>query len=162
MVEDGVVRCIVDLPGRLFRETSTPVSVWLLGPPEHETDRGPLLIDARAALSGQGTTHRALDTGGQDRILAVWNAWLAGQDAEEPGFSTAPSRRQIRDQSYTLSPSRYLRPASATTRGPGPARHDPRSLTDLHLELVQLQEHARYLDAVVGSQVTRILGGGRP
>ncbi|HEY6798604.1 MAG TPA: N-6 DNA methylase [Kineosporiaceae bacterium] len=161
MVEDGVVRCVIDLPGRMFRETSTPVSIWVLGGPQPQTDRGVLLIDARDTTSGEGSTHRVLDAAGKDRILKVWNAWSTGQAADEPGFCAAPSRSEIRDRSYVLTPSSCVRPASTPSGLPGPARHDPRTLAELHGELVRLHEHARHLDASVDAQLTRIFRGGR-
>jgi hypothetical protein len=58
MVDRGAVRCIIDLPGHLFRESTAAVAVWILAHPGDDARPEVLLIDARAAARKDVPTHR--------------------------------------------------------------------------------------------------------
>jgi type I restriction enzyme M protein len=166
MIEDGVVRCVIDLPGRLFRETTVPVSIWVLGPPNAGSRGGVLVIDAASAVSRQTSTHWIMTPAGQDRIVTAWSRWSAddGTLEAEPGFSAMPTLEQIRDQGYVLAPARYLEPAQPTRQGgvPEGAMDDHQVLTGLQHDLAQIHEQAKELDESLDKYLARLVRRSSP
>lgn len=153
MIEDGVIRSVIDLPQYLFRETTSQVSIWILGPPRGGHRREVLLIDGEQATARQGSAHRVVTPAGKDRIVAAWRRWSTSGttfDAESD-FAASLGIEQIRDNGYVLAPARYLTssPSAGHRHEPGIARSDPRVLDRTRLELARLQSRADELDAVL-------------
>ena len=159
MIEDGVIRGVIELPANLFRETSVPVSLWVLGPRRSGPHRGVLLIDGASEVTQQTSAHRVLTASGRDRIVKAWREWSACGGTGEPGFSVVPTIEQIRDQNYALASRRYLEPTSSARRHlvPGVASADLPSLAELHRELARLQTQATELDAALDDYLTRLV-----
>jgi type I restriction enzyme M protein len=78
MLDRGVVRCVVELPVHLFRETAVPVTIWILGPARSTGARDVLLIDGRAAAERVSTTHREVTEQGCDAIVDLYRGMLEG------------------------------------------------------------------------------------
>ncbi len=112
MIEDGTIRCVVSLPGYLFRETSSEVALWVLAHPEEHRGRDVLMVDARSAAVTDGRTHRVLTTSGCQGIIEAYQDWLkdpASQTCERAGCTvTRASAMDIRGSGYDLRPSTYL------------------------------------------------------
>ncbi|OLT37382.1 hypothetical protein BJF79_29555 [Actinomadura sp. CNU-125] len=121
MIEEGVVECVVWLPGKLFRETSIAVTVWFLAAPG--TRSGPvLLVDARRMGESRGR-QRFLADRERAAIVACHRSWTNGERGyADPleGIGTAVSApvERLRDGAYSLDPSEYAETASG---GPGAA-----------------------------------------
>ena len=112
MVKRGAVRCVVALPSHLFRETTVPVTVWILAHPRYDAGRDVLLIDARAAARKDGPTHRVLTERGCRAILDAYQGWLDGS-ATFSGLvsdvtATTATVTEIREHGYDLQPVTYL------------------------------------------------------
>ncbi|MEJ3742814.1 N-6 DNA methylase [Actinomycetes bacterium KLBMP 9797] len=144
MVDHGVVRCVVELPGHLFRETTIPVSVWVLRSAADDSRPDILLMDARRAARQDGRTHRVLTTTGCETILTTYRSWLTGtfdQTAAADGITaTAVPIDQIRRSGYHLHPDAYLRPKTGTR----PLSGNPQADLDRLLgEIRRLDQQAR-------------------
>ncbi|GAA3744764.1 hypothetical protein GCM10022225_30530 [Plantactinospora mayteni] len=138
MVEQGVVRCIVELPKQMFRETASPLCLWLLGRPTQRPDHEVLLIDAKKATEPAGRTHRILTDEGSRHIVDLYRTWSeAGGGPVQPTGNLAAvsvSLERLREHDHDLTPSTYLRPPvpDVTNRSPSPAalRAELRRLDD--------------------------------
>lgn len=112
MVKRGAVRCVVALPGHLFRETTVPVTVWILARPGDDAGRDVLLIDARAAARRDGPTHCVLTERGCRAILDAYQGWLNGSAAfsgpVDDVTATTATVAEIREHGYDLQPVTYL------------------------------------------------------
>ncbi|MEW2144172.1 N-6 DNA methylase [Micromonospora vinacea] len=110
MVEQGVVRCVITLPRNLFRETATPVTVWILTHPTDPPREDILLIDAQQATRTDGS-YRVLTEDGCADILHTYRYWLHGSTAlhhsSSPVTVVAVTRDQARDHDYALQPAAY-------------------------------------------------------
>jgi type I restriction enzyme M protein len=144
MVEQGTVRCIIELPKRMFRETASPLSLWVLGRPERRPQHGVLLIDAKTATEQAGRTHQILTDAGSRQIVDLYRAWsdVGGDPIQPTGDIAAVSvtLERLREHDHDLTPSTYLRsPAlDATSRPPSP--------TALRAELHRLDDVATAAD----------------
>jgi len=76
IVEDGLVDCMVALPGQLFHTTTIPVCLWFLrkGKPEHRKGQT-LFIDARKLGYMEDRVHRNLSDEDIARIAGAYHAW---------------------------------------------------------------------------------------
>jgi type I restriction enzyme M protein len=112
MVDSGVVRCVVALPGRLFRETTSAATLWILGRPDDNAPRDILLVDAQAAAHADGPTHRVLTAAGSRGVLAVYRDWLARTTdfplAVGAVTATTVTIEQVQQHGYDLHPTTYL------------------------------------------------------
>jgi type I restriction enzyme M protein len=112
MLDRGVVRCVVELPVHLFRETAVPVTIWILGPARSTGARDVLLIDGRAAAERVTTTHRELTEQGCDAIVDLYRGMLGGSlpfplTYDKPS-ATLVDLSELREHGYELRPSTYL------------------------------------------------------
>ena len=139
MVEHGVVRCIIELPKQMFRETASPLTLWLLGSPTQRPDPEVLLIDAKKTTEPAGRTHRILTDAGSRHIVDLYRAWSgAGGGPIQPTgdiAAVAVSLERLREHDHDLTPSTYLRPPApdVTSQSPSPMtlRDDLRRLDDV-------------------------------
>jgi type I restriction enzyme M protein len=159
MLEDGVIRCVIDLPGHLFRETTVPVSIWLLSRAAIGPREQLLLIDAASLTERSTPSHRLLPTAGQDRLVDTWQHWRdprpdAGpprRDPALPDVAVTPTLQQARENAHVIAPARYLprRPLPRTQHSPRNIRATEASRADLRRELDQLQARAHDLDTAL-------------
>jgi type I restriction enzyme M protein len=152
LVERGVVLGVVELPDRLFSNTSVPVSVWLLGPPTAAAG-DVVFVDAReAGATDKG--RRVLRDEDVRGVVAAYRAVRPVRNGEvpfgsrgggsEPFAAVAVPRGSIRDVEYSLRPAVHL------STGPRP----PRAGADAEDELLrvwrivaQRQQRVRQADA---------------
>lgn len=156
LLEKGVVRCVVELPDQLFRETTVPVTVWILGTARPSGAHDVLLINGRAAAQRVSTTHRELTEQGCDAIVELYRGMLAGSLPlpliDDKPSATMMDLPELREQGYDLRPSAYLsrhRSPTATER----TSADLRAFTD---GLAQLDASARAADRDLEEQLRRL------
>ncbi|MEH1128384.1 HsdM family class I SAM-dependent methyltransferase [Micromonospora sp. CPCC 206061] len=119
MVTRGAVRCVIELPGRLFRETTSPITLWVLGRPEERRHHKVLLIDGKEATERDGATHRVLTDVGSDTIVALYQEWLEGSgdllQRVNSVTATAVTVDRLEQTGYDLRAAAYHRPAAPDT-----------------------------------------------
>ncbi|MGP3949188.1 N-6 DNA methylase [Streptomyces sp. 7N604] len=153
LVEQGVVRCVLELPDRLFSSTSVPVSVWFLGSPANAC-KDVVFLDAREV----GTTHKGRRVLGDEDVQAVVEAYRMARSSrvgEQPladggvrnGLvpTAVVSREAIRETGYSLRPTVHL----------GTGRHQPpvtdRAVTQAWHTVEQLRWEVQEADADVAA-----------
>lgn len=154
MVEHGVIRCIIELPRQMFRETASPLTLWILGGPTRRPDHEVLLIDAKKATEPAGKTHRILTDAGSRHIVGLYRAWseASGGPVRPTGdiAAVAVNLERLRERDHDLTPSTYLRPPApdVTSRSP--------SLTTLRAELRRLDDAADAADFALDRLLDRL------
>jgi type I restriction enzyme M protein len=121
IIEADLVDCIVSLPGQLFYSTQIPVSLWFLarnkkngrgehGKPLKNRSGEILFIDARKLGRMEDRTHRTLDESDITAIANTYHAWRGddGPYEDAPGFCKAASFDEVHDNSFVLTPGRYV------------------------------------------------------
>jgi type I restriction enzyme M protein len=120
IVEANLVDCIVALPGQLFSTTQIPVSLWFL---TRDKSNGlvrdkmlrnrtgeVLFIDARALGTMQSRTLKVLTDDDIAKIADTYHAWReTGEKYQDvPGFAKAAKLAEIAENSFVLTPGRYV------------------------------------------------------
>ncbi len=113
MVENGIVECIVSLPDRLFYNTGIPACVWFLANNEKQKKRPAsqiLFIEARSLGRMITRSNRELSPDEINTIAGVYHRWLGNESKYKdiPGFCKSAQLKDISDQAYLLTPSRYV------------------------------------------------------
>ncbi|TKD67691.1 DNA methyltransferase [Pseudalkalibacillus hwajinpoensis] len=110
MVEDGLVECIVLLPGKLFYSTPAPVSLWILSKDKSERNNETLFIDASRIYTDTSRTHRKLTSENINEISNTFKNWLRNTDEYQdiPGYCKSVNTETIRDNDYSLYPGHYI------------------------------------------------------
>ncbi|WP_131802332.1 N-6 DNA methylase, partial [Parafrankia soli] len=155
MIKNGVVECVAALPARMFRETSAPVTLWVLRKPSRDSRRDVLFIDATSAGTVIDRTYRVLTDEDISRITGAYRDWRGSRPGEYrgvPDFAAAVTSERILGRSSRLAPAPYV----AT----GPAGIDVdatmASLRSLRKELDQHEYQAACADAAVAEHLRRI------
>lgn len=116
----GLVDCIVSLPGQLFSTTQIPVCLWFLTRDKSNglsrdkklRDRtGEILfIDARGLGTMISRTLKELTDQDITKVADAYHAWreVGGRYEDVPGFAKSVSVGQVADQSWVLTPGRYV------------------------------------------------------
>ncbi len=124
LVEADLVDCVVALPDKLFLNTGIPASLWFLAKDRsgngHRKRTGEVLfIDARQLGTMVTRARRELNEDDIAKIASTYNTWRSLEDFEkysdEQGFCKAASTTEIADNSYVLTPGRYVGIAEAET-----------------------------------------------
>lgn len=125
IVEADLVDCIVSLPGQLFFTTQIPVSLWFLTKDKsnglvrdrrlRDRRRETLFIDARSLGAMESRTLKVLSGTDITKVASAYHSWreVAGNYADEPGFSKSVSTEEIAGQGFALTPGRYVGTAIA-------------------------------------------------
>lgn len=166
MVEDGLVACMVALPGQLFRSTTVPACLWLLteGKDRRHTEwvKGRagevLFIDASALGEMVDRTLRNLSITDIQLISTTFRAWRgeggAGTYEDVPGFCRSALLEEMRANDFVLTPGRYVGVAEAA-EDPD-AESAEAKVERLTKALFMHFEEADRLEAVVREQVRRL------
>jgi type I restriction enzyme M protein len=156
LLNRGVVRCVVELPGQLFRETAVPVTIWILGPPRSMGARDVLLIDGRAAAERTSPTHRELTEKGCAAILALYRGMLDGSlsfpQTSDKVPATTVDLSTLQEHGFELRPSAYL----GRARSPATVERRADDLRALRDDLVQLDAAAGAADRDLEKQLERL------
>ena len=120
LVEAGVVDCVVSLPTKLFANTQIPVSLWFVGRNRGATgkhrarENETLFIDARklgSMLPGSRSQRELLD----DDIARIVGAYQSYRSlnpdtpyVDVDAFCKVATREDIKQQSFVLTPGRYV------------------------------------------------------
>jgi type I restriction enzyme M protein len=112
IIEDGLVECIVLLPGKLFYTTPAPVSLWILSRGKSNSNRKheTLFIDASKSFIDVDRTHRTLDADIIAGICSTYHYWLHDEDeySDIAGYCRSVQQREIVDCDYSLYPGQYI------------------------------------------------------
>ena len=111
IIEDGIVECIVLLPGKLFYTTPAPVSLWILSRSKHNSNRKQetLFIDASKSFVDLSRTHRTLDGKIIDGICETYHSWLCEEEYKDiSGYCRSVTLTEIIDGDFSLYPGQYI------------------------------------------------------
>ena len=112
IIEDGLVECIVLLPGKLFYTTPAPVSLWVLSRSKSSTNRNQetLFIDSSKSYIDLDRTHRTLDADIIGGICATYHSWLYRSDeySDVAGYCRSVQQSEIVDCDHSLYPGQYI------------------------------------------------------
>lgn len=159
LVEAGLVDCIVALPDKLFLNTGIPASLWFLakdrsGNGHRERTGEVLFIDARQLGTMVTRARRELKEDDIAKIASTYNTWRSLEDFEkysdEPGFCKAASTTEIADNSYVLTPGRYVGIAEAETDGEPIDEKIERLTKELFTEFERGRELEARIHALLG------------
>ena len=112
IIEDGLVECIVLLPGKLFYTTPAPVSLWILSRGKADSNRNneTLFIDASKCFVDINRTHRTLSNEIISGICETYHSWLCqGEEYTDiPGYCRSAQQNEIVDSDWSLYPGQYI------------------------------------------------------
>ncbi|MYL12047.1 MAG: N-6 DNA methylase, partial [Cenarchaeum sp. SB0669_bin_11] len=108
MLEEGVIKAVIQLPSRMRAETSIPVYLWVLQPPRLGADRV-MLIDA-STLGTASRSQHTFDSADISRIAQALQGFEAGK-VEDEEIVQIVGIREIIENDAVLEPKRY-RPIS--------------------------------------------------
>ena len=111
-IQDGIVDCIIDLPGQLFFNTPIPSCLWFFSKGEKRQVVGRqeeiLFIDARGMGSRVSKTQIEFSDEEIKHIARIFHNWSTGDYTDNPGFCRSVPISEIHDNNYSLAPSRYI------------------------------------------------------
>lgn len=111
LVRAGVIEAVVHLPPRLRRNTSIPLTIWLLraASPADDAARDVLLVDAAAIGTAGRSTHEITDEE-MNGLARVLQRWRTDGTPESTGAiaSVVVDADTLMANSFELTPRRYL------------------------------------------------------
>ena len=152
MVEDGVVECVMALPGQLFELTAIQTHIWFLRRPPTRSDEV-LFVDGSDLGAMATRTRRELADTDVDRLVRAYTSRSGHLGVS--GLSRAVRPAEIAGRGHRLAPALYVRgpvPSGNTVDDRDAAR---RRLTELTQEIERLRERARTIDAEAEEQLRR-------
>lgn len=117
LIEEGFIDCIVRLSAKLFANTQIPCSLWFLSKNRSSPDTGRkrdskiLFIDARqfGSLIPGSRTQKVLSEEEIRKIASPYRQFVTDSDPEkQEGFCAVASVDEVRENSYMLTPGRYV------------------------------------------------------
>ena len=171
LIEDGLVDCMVALPGQLFYSTQIPACLWFLakdrtGDAQRDRKGEVLFIDARKMGRMVDRTHRELTGDDIARIANTYHAWRGeavssplpsgeGQGegyADVPGFCRSAPLEEVRKHGHVLTPGRYVGAEAQEDDGEPFAE----KMARLAAHWRQQQAEAARLDAAIEENMARL------
>ena len=165
LVEQGLVDCMVALPGQLFYSTQIPVCLWFLARDRRNHKfrdrRGEVLfIDARKMGSMVSRTLRELTDADIKLISDTYHAWRGEQGLgtydDVAGFCKSASLDDVRAHGHVLTPGRYVGAEAAEADGE-PFDEKMKRLSAL---LREQQAEATRLDEAIAANLKELGYGG--
>jgi type I restriction-modification system DNA methylase subunit len=152
MADAGTVEAVISLPARLRRDTSIPLSLWILRRHTADRNRSVLLVDASALGTTSRSTH-SLDEVDIERVVEIVTHWRMSGEVQQAneGVAIGVTLADVRDREGDLNPRPYL-----ATAAQGPQ--------DLEGEARELRRRFRATSEQAAVAVTQIidrLGGPR-
>ncbi len=110
LIEDGLLDCMVALPGQLFYSTQIPACLWFLS---RERKRDEILfVDVRKFGQMVSRTRREISDEEISRIASTYHSWRAETEAGDyediPGYCKSATLDEVRRNGYILTPGRYV------------------------------------------------------
>jgi type I restriction enzyme M protein len=110
LIEADLVECIVNLPPKLFLNTSIPACLWFIN--KNKKRKGEILfIDARDMGELINRRLRVLRPEDIRKIADTYHEWQKGSDGnyqDIAGFCKSASLEEVRSLDYVLTPGRYV------------------------------------------------------
>lgn len=111
-LDDDVVECIIDLPGKLFHNTQIPVVLWFFNKDKSRwkgnREGQVLFIDARKMGTPISKTQIEFSSDEIAKIADTFVSWTDGDYVDEDWFCRSVATSEIQDKEFTLSPGRYI------------------------------------------------------
>ncbi len=104
MLEAGVIKAVIQLPSRIRAEISTPISLWILQPPQGEANRV-LLVDA-SILGATSRSQHNFSAADISRITRTLQALDTGEVSDKE-ISQIVSTKEIINNNAVLALKRY-------------------------------------------------------
>jgi type I restriction enzyme M protein len=153
-LEDDVIECIIDLPGQLFFNTQIPCTLWFFNKDKskwkNNRNNQVLLIDARKLGSPISRTQIEFSDEEIARIANTFDAWSDGKYQDIDGFCKSVTRDEIRKNSYSLSPGRYIGTEEVESENDEDFATRMQNLTTLLSEQI---EESRRLEKLISKQL---------
>lgn len=111
-LDDDIIECIVDMPGKLFFNVIIPCSLWFFNKDKlawkKKRENQVLFIDARKLGTPISKTQIEFSDVEIARVADTFNAWCNGKYEDIDGFCRSVTRDEISKNSDSLSPGRYI------------------------------------------------------
>lgn len=112
MLDDDLIECVVDLPGKLFFNVQIPSCLWFFNRDKSKWHNNRsaqvLFIDARKLGTAISSTQIEFSESEIEKIANTFNLWTSGEYEDVDGFCASVSRDVISANSDSLSPGRYI------------------------------------------------------
>jgi len=107
IIRDDLVECIIAMPDRLFYSTGISVSLWIINR-DKKIKGKTLFLDCRNFGHMVDRAHRDLSEEDILKIADTYRGFTEGKDVEEKGYSHAADLEEIEENSFVLTPGRYV------------------------------------------------------
>jgi len=166
LVEQGLVDCMVALPGQLFYSTQIPVCLWFLARDRQGSSKADhkfrdrrgevLFIDARKMGSMIGRTLREMTDADIKLISDTYHAWRGeegfGAYDDVAGFCKSASLDEVKTHGHVLTPGRYVGAEEAEAD----AESFDEKMTRLSAQLREQQAEAARLDEAIAANLKEL------
>lgn len=153
-LDDDIVECIIDLPGRLFFNVQIPATLWFFNKKKskwkNDRTNQVLFIDARKMGTPISTTQIEFSEEEIQKIGNTFDAWANGDYEDVDWYCKSVDREDIRKKGDVLSPGRYIGTETLIGNQPLPLNE---VLPSLSLTLKEQLE----MSAVLGKQIDEVL-----
>jgi type I restriction enzyme M protein len=153
-LNDDIIECIIDLPGRLFHNTQVPVVLWFFNKEKsswkNKREGQVLFIDARRMGTPISRTQIEFSVDEIEKIADTFVSWTDGDYVDEDWFCRSVATSEIKDKGFTLSPGRYI--------GTGDLYEDLSSNDEVVAELTEEFSSLRRQSQELEGDIARALG----
>lgn len=159
MLRQGLIDCLVALPGSLFYTTGIPVCLWVLdrdrrGGASRDRHDLTLFIDAREMGHSISKTQIELSPTEIGRIGAKLRDWrdpsIELETLNEPGFCQVASIAEIEANAWSLAPARFVRAPEEVVDAAQERRNLAALMAKAQAELAHLDEVDDQLHTLLG------------
>lgn len=107
IIKDDLVEAIIAMPDRLFYSTGISVSLWILNRNKKQKGKT-LFLDCRNFGHMVDRAHRDLSEEDIKKISNTYKDFVAEKDIEELGYAHQADLKEIEENSFVLTPGRYV------------------------------------------------------